>query len=135
MDIIVVMTQTHVRVQIRHFSTASRIKFIVEIWWYVLQMDFAGNLMVIIFSFQFCRKVWLGLYDSRKNPEPDSKDENKIRDFMINKYEKKRWYCAPTETMHEDARKMNTPAAKPDARSQRLANAVNISSQVGVHLI
>ncbi len=46
----------------------------------------------ILFSFclQFCRQVWLGLYDTRSRMEPDSKDENKIRDFMTQKYEKKR---------------------------------------------
>ena len=80
--------------------------------------------------FQLCRKVWLGLYDSRTNPEPDSKDEVKIRDFMVNKYEKKRFYVAPTETMHEDARKGNMTSAKSDARSQRLANShmtINVS--------
>ncbi|XP_074657842.1 uncharacterized protein LOC141910878 [Tubulanus polymorphus] len=55
----------------------------------------------------FCRKVWLGLFDSRTNPEPDSKDEQKVRDFMTQKYEKKRWYVAPTDAMKEEARKMN----------------------------
>ena len=58
--------------------------------------------------FQFCKKVWLGLYDARSNPEPDSKDENRIKDFMMQKYEKKRWYVAPTDQMKEEAREQNT---------------------------
>ena len=66
-------------------------------------------------SLQFCRKVWLGLYDSRSHMEPDSKDETKVRDFMCQKYEKKRWYVAPTEAMYEEARKLNTPEKKEPA--------------------
>ena len=41
-----------------------------------------------VLLFQFCRQVWLGLYDTRSRMEPDSKDENKIRDFMTQKYRK-----------------------------------------------
>ncbi|XP_064614873.1 arf-GAP domain and FG repeat-containing protein 1-like isoform X2 [Liolophura sinensis] len=55
----------------------------------------------------FCRKVWLGLYDSRSMPEPDSREEQRVKDFMVQKYEKKRWYVAPTETMKEEARHQN----------------------------
>lgn len=36
--------------------------------------------------FQYCRKVWLGLCDN----EQPTKDEQQIKDFMINKYERKR---------------------------------------------
>ena len=64
---------------------------------------------------QLCRRVWLGLHDSRSHVEPDSKDEMKIRDFMAAKYEKKRWYVAPTESMLDEARKQNTiPEKKPE---------------------
>ncbi|CAD5113101.1 DgyrCDS2292 [Dimorphilus gyrociliatus] len=56
----------------------------------------------------FCRKVYLGLYDAHKSMEPNTKDEQKLRDFMTHKYEKKRWYVAPTEAFHEEARRMNS---------------------------
>lgn len=56
---------------------------------------------------QFCRKVWLGLYDSRSGTEPDSREEQKVRDFMVQKYERKRFYVAPTEAMKDNARQMN----------------------------
>ncbi|XP_062566065.1 uncharacterized protein LOC134228425 isoform X2 [Saccostrea cucullata] len=60
---------------------------------------------------EFCRKVWLGLYDSQKDQaEPDSRDEQKIKDFMAQKYERKRWYQAPTEAMKEEARQVNESA-------------------------
>ena len=64
--------------------------------------------------------MWLGLYDMRSHMEPDSKDENKIRDFMSQKYEKKRWYVAPSESMYEEARTMNTPAIKTDNKPKRM---------------
>ncbi|KAL5005256.1 hypothetical protein ScPMuIL_018712 [Solemya velum] len=56
---------------------------------------------------EFCRKVWLGLYDSRTGTEPDSREEQKVRDFMVQKYERKRFYVAPTEAMKDNARQMN----------------------------
>ncbi|KAK3879068.1 hypothetical protein Pcinc_016351 [Petrolisthes cinctipes] len=45
---------------------------------------------------QYCGAVWLGLYDAKLSPFPDTKDENKIREFMITKYEKKRFYVDPS---------------------------------------
>ena len=77
------------------------------------------NMMLLLF-FQLCRQVWLGLYDMRSHMEPDHKDDVKIRDFMCQKYEKKRWYVAPSETMFEEARKMNTPAVKTDTKQSRM---------------
>ena len=56
---------------------------------------------------QFCRKVWLGLYDNRLGNQSESREENKVKDFMIQKYERKRYYVAPTEAMKEEAKKMN----------------------------
>ena len=73
----------------------------------------------MLFVLQFCRKVWLGLYDSRSYSDSESKDENKRREFMAQKYERKRWYVAPTESMHEEARKQNTPPQKQEAKPLR----------------
>ncbi|KAJ8310496.1 hypothetical protein KUTeg_012361 [Tegillarca granosa] len=73
------------------------------------EMDFlksSGN--------EFCRKTWLGLYDNRSGMEPDSRDEQKVKDFMSQKYERKRFYVAPTDALKEEARRMNeSPADKP----------------------
>ena len=81
--------------------------------------------LVLLFILQLCKKVWLGLYDSRTNTEPDSKDEQKIRDFMSQKYEKKRWYVQPTETMHEEARKQNAPVRQENTSSKPLRTLGN----------
>ena len=40
----------------------------------------------------------------------DTKDEIKVRDYLSQKYEKKRWYLAPTEGLAETAKTMNSQA-------------------------
>ncbi|XP_006817970.1 uncharacterized protein LOC100371923 [Saccoglossus kowalevskii] len=58
---------------------------------------------------EYCRRVWLGLYDARSQAEPESKDEHKVRDFMQQKYEKKRWYVSPAEAERLASVKQQTP--------------------------
>ncbi|XP_067171126.1 LOW QUALITY PROTEIN: arf-GAP domain and FG repeat-containing protein 2 [Apteryx mantelli] len=41
------------------------------------------------------RKVWLGAADPRAAPLPDSRDPQKVKEFLQEKYEKKRWYVSP----------------------------------------
>uniref|UniRef100_A0A8C8RM36 Arf-GAP domain-containing protein n=1 Tax=Pelusios castaneus TaxID=367368 RepID=A0A8C8RM36_9SAUR len=38
-----------------------------------------------------CRKVWLGSFDPRTSLLPDSRDPQKVKEFLQEKYEKKRW--------------------------------------------
>ncbi|XP_025078902.1 arf-GAP domain and FG repeat-containing protein 1-like isoform X2 [Pomacea canaliculata] len=66
------------------------------------------------------RKVYLGLYDNRTWPEPDSRDEQRVRDFMVQKYENKRFYVAPTEAMREEARHMNEAALSKQPQTKPL---------------
>ncbi|VDH91016.1 Arf-GAP domain and FG repeats-containing protein 1 [Mytilus galloprovincialis] len=66
------------------------------------EMDF-----LICHGNEFCRKVYLGLYDNRSGAEPDSRDEQKVKDFMVQKYERKRYYVAPTEAMKTEAKQVN----------------------------
>jgi Arf-GAP domain and FG repeat-containing protein 1 len=44
-----------------------------------------------------CKKTWLGLWNSANSPEPESRDEQKVKDFMIQKYERRRWYIPPQQ--------------------------------------
>ncbi|XP_048372926.1 arf-GAP domain and FG repeat-containing protein 2 isoform X2 [Sphaerodactylus townsendi] len=44
---------------------------------------------------QACRKIWLGSFDSRTSLLPDSQDPQKLKEFLQEKYEKKRWYVTP----------------------------------------
>lgn len=74
-----------------------------------------------IIAEQFCRKEWLGLYDSKKDQaEPDSRDEQKIKDFMAQKYERKRWHQAPTDSMKEEARQINESATNRQPPTRQL---------------
>ncbi|XP_059159549.1 arf-GAP domain and FG repeat-containing protein 1-like [Physella acuta] len=75
------------------------------------------------------RKVFLGLYDSRSWPEPDSRDEQRVRDYMVQKYENKRWYVAPTEAMKEEAKRTNEAAlnSKPQVKPLRSLLGENAS--------
>lgn len=41
-----------------------------------------------------CRNTWLALWDSNHPAEPDSREEQKVKDFLIKKYEKKSWYSS-----------------------------------------
>ncbi|XP_035232262.1 arf-GAP domain and FG repeat-containing protein 1-like isoform X2 [Stegodyphus dumicola] len=45
---------------------------------------------------EYCKYVWLGTYDTVTNSlESEVSDDQKKRDFMVQKYEKKRWYVDP----------------------------------------
>ncbi|KAH9512809.1 Arf-GAP domain and FG repeat-containing protein 2 [Bulinus truncatus] len=78
---------------------------------------------------QLNRKVYLGLYDNRSWPEPDSRDEQRVRDYMVQKYENKRWYVAPTEAMKEEAKRTNEAAlnSKPQVKPLRSLLGENAS--------
>ncbi|XP_072609107.1 arf-GAP domain and FG repeat-containing protein 2 isoform X17 [Vulpes vulpes] len=39
---------------------------------------------------EVCRKIWLGLFDARTSLIPDSRDPQKVKEFLQEKYEKKR---------------------------------------------
>ena len=45
-------------------------------------------------------------------PEPESKDDQKIKDFMVQKYERKRWYIPPQQVTANDT-SQTTPEPKP----------------------
>lgn len=79
---------------------------------------------------QYCSAVWLGLYDPKLTPFPDTKDEHKIRDFMITKYEKKRFYIDPSVALkimppNQDTSASSSAASTPgsDTASRGVAGA------------
>ncbi|GFT96853.1 hypothetical protein NPIL_40571 [Nephila pilipes] len=57
---------------------------------------------------EYCKYVWLGTFDTSTNSiESEVSDDQRKRDFMVQKYEKKRWYVD-----HDVAvKKMQTDAA------------------------
>lgn len=38
-----------------------------------------------------CKQIWLGLFDDRSSAIPDFRDPQKVKEFLQEKYEKKRW--------------------------------------------
>ncbi|XP_070584976.1 arf-GAP domain and FG repeat-containing protein 2 [Erythrolamprus reginae] len=54
-----------------------------------------------------CRKIWLGSFDSRSSLLPDSQDPQKVKEFLQEKYEKRRWYVSP-----EQAKSLAAPSAQ-----------------------
>lgn len=44
---------------------------------------------------EYCRKVWLGLYEGTPAIRPN--DEQSVRDFMVEKYERRRFYLDPAK--------------------------------------
>lgn len=49
----------------------------------------------------YCRNVWLGLYEGII-PTAESRDEQTIKDFMIDKYERNRYYIDPKDAVHKN---------------------------------
>ncbi|KAJ7397387.1 Arf-GAP domain and FG repeat-containing protein 1 [Pitangus sulphuratus] len=46
---------------------------------------------------QVCKQIWLGLFDDRSSAIPDFRDPQKVKEFLQEKYEKKRWYVPPEQ--------------------------------------
>ncbi|KAM8850036.1 arf-GAP domain and FG repeat-containing protein 1b isoform 2-T2 [Spinachia spinachia] len=48
-------------------------------------------------SNKVCKHIWLGLYDDRTLVVPDFREPQKVKEFLQEKYEKKRWYVPPDQ--------------------------------------
>ncbi|XP_032080855.1 arf-GAP domain and FG repeat-containing protein 1 isoform X4 [Thamnophis elegans] len=46
---------------------------------------------------EVCKQIWLGLFDDRSSAIPDFRDPLKVKEFLQEKYEKKRWYVPPEQ--------------------------------------
>ncbi|XP_030633486.1 arf-GAP domain and FG repeat-containing protein 1a isoform X2 [Chanos chanos] len=46
---------------------------------------------------EVCKQIWLGLYDDRTSAVPDFREPQKVKEFLQEKYEKKRWYVPPDQ--------------------------------------
>ena len=58
-----------------------------------------------------CKNTWLALWDSNHAPEPESRDEQKVKDFLMKKYERKVWYS--NQPKQKPVLQQSTPEAKP----------------------
>ena len=65
--------------------------------------------------------------------EPESRDEQKIKDFMMQKYERKRWYIPPQQVATNDA---SQAMPEPKPLKQLLGeSAPAVSVQVGINVM
>ncbi|XP_029582304.1 arf-GAP domain and FG repeat-containing protein 1b isoform X1 [Salmo trutta] len=46
---------------------------------------------------EVCKYIWLGLYDDKTLVVPDFRQPQKVKEFLQEKYEKKRWYVPPDQ--------------------------------------
>lgn len=46
---------------------------------------------------EVCKQIWLGLYDDRSSAVPDFREPQRVKEFLQEKYEKKRWYIPPDQ--------------------------------------
>lgn len=51
---------------------------------------------------QVCKQIWLGLYDDRTSSVPDFREPQKVKEFLQDKYEKKRWYVSIISLLRKD---------------------------------
>ncbi|XP_022095071.1 arf-GAP domain and FG repeat-containing protein 1-like [Acanthaster planci] len=61
---------------------------------------------------EFCRQTWLGL-DNSRGSSLESKDEQKVRDYMVQKYERKKWYIPASQVKLNNSSSNSTPEAQP----------------------
>lgn len=64
---------------------------------------------------EFCRRVWLGLFDP--NHSQDTKDEQQVKEFMIAKYEKKRYYLEPSVSSKNGPVSFSPPGTQNHSRT------------------
>ena len=75
---------------------------------------------------EYCKNIYLAKYDFTAKSTRDPKDSNKMKYFMEQKYDKKRWYVPP-----EQAVKPVETLAKAAASVPKIENAKPLSSLVG----
>ncbi|XP_014342159.1 arf-GAP domain and FG repeat-containing protein 1a isoform X12 [Latimeria chalumnae] len=61
---------------------------------------------------EICKQIWLGLYDERSSAIPDFRDPQKVKEFLQEKYEKKRWQVNGSSTFHSPLRYVPPEQAK-----------------------
>ena len=69
--------------------------------------------------------------NSAQPAEPESRDEQKIKDFMVQKYERKRWYIPPQQVSNSNS---SQAAPEPKPLKQLLGeNTPSVSVQVSTN--
>ncbi|KAJ8918461.1 hypothetical protein NQ315_008158 [Exocentrus adspersus] len=71
----------------------------------------------------YCRRVWLGLYEG--SPPSPTNDEQAVKDFMVEKYERRRYYLDPGLSKPETTSNGSTkPQVVPEPKTVKQTNGV-----------
>jgi len=65
--------------------------------------------------FKVARKVWLGNWNPSRDREPDKKEEQAFKEFLVTKYERRQYYKSPSEVRREQEANKPAATAKPPA--------------------
>ncbi|KAJ1530473.1 hypothetical protein ONE63_005372 [Megalurothrips usitatus] len=71
---------------------------------------------------EYCRRIWLGLYEPGRMA--DTRDEQGIKDFMVAKYEKKRYYLDPSMANRNGA----SPSSQKSLSNSSSTSALNLAN-------
>lgn len=98
----------------------------------IFRSVFATTSILVTHNYlQYCRRVWLGLYDPAT--VTDVSDDSHVKDFMTNKYERKRYYLDPSKVSLPKPsptpqlplpQQMSTPLARPTVAVPRATPGV-----------
>ena len=58
----------------------------------------------------------MGHWNPSRDREPDKKEEQLFKQFLISKYERRQWYKSPEDVKRESATPVETQAPKPETR-------------------
>ncbi|CAF1401468.1 unnamed protein product [Adineta ricciae] len=86
---------------------------------------------------QLNKMVYLGLYDANAGFSPDPKDTERFKEFLSQKYERKRWYVEPTDAMKQKVKaeteanlEKATPTANNTKSSSNIPHAHTITNTI-----
>ncbi|XP_056298685.1 arf-GAP domain and FG repeat-containing protein 1-like [Pseudoliparis swirei] len=70
---------------------------------------------------EVCKRTWLSLYDDRTTSIPDFREPQKVKEFLQEKYEKKRWYVPPEQAkgvsaVHVSGSSNSSTSSTPEVR-------------------
>ncbi|KDR15368.1 Arf-GAP domain and FG repeats-containing protein 1 [Zootermopsis nevadensis] len=78
----------------------------------------------------YCRQIWLGLYDA--NDAHDTKDEQQIKDFMIAKYEKKRYYMEPSVVKNDGSAGFSPSGTQTNSHTGTPTHVASVTTSTAV---
>ncbi len=82
---------TEVLLKCSCFLTYESVSHVYGIFEYLMISLFISLRVCAFMYMQVCKPIWLGLYDDRNLVIPDFRELQKLKEFLQDKYEKKRW--------------------------------------------